>query len=607
MEWNLDDMLGALAKELEVLEGHFPIMQQAGGGKERRQDRPRPQQSRPSTASALFAGHDGQKKCAFCQEEHSPENCTKIKDVEENVSRSEDTLEVDCLIGSDWLWQFQKGETIRGGPEKPVAVKTSLGWVISGPLKGEKLASVDANVNICVDSMFSLAANQKDDLDTKVQKLWDLDSLEIREGNKVHENVLDNISFTGGRYSVGLPWKLGHKPLGSNYNVSLQRLKSQVKKLEQSPTIYEQHNDIISQQAAQEIIEQVTELESTDTVHYLSHRAVVRENAETTKVRVVYDASSKNRKSEASLNDCLHVGPALTPLIFDVLLRFRTNPVALVGDIEKAFLNIEIHPKDRDCLRFLWLKDIHSKNPEVVVYRFNRVVFGCNSSQFLLNCVLRHHIQKYQEEDPDFVSKMIGGFFVDDLVTGCENTQEAVSLYERAKDRMKEGGFHLRKWKANNRELAREIAVKEEEGVKERITFELEDTSYVKETLGAPVSMGEKTKVLGITWDNHKDTWEFNLGNRGEEISKTVPTTKRGILSALASIFDPHGLVSPRAVSAKILFQELCPEKLGWDDPIPSNKSARWEEWLKDLKETGNICLPRCVVSINKGTLLSRQ
>eukprot|EP00794_Sanderia_malayensis_P016165 gene16165-biopygen13734 len=800
MEWNLDDMLGALAKELEVLEGHFPIMQQAGGGGERRQDRPRPQQSRPSTASALFAGHDGQKKCAFCQEEHSPENCTKIKDVEErkhlliksarcfsclkpghrsykcrnkiscnrckegnhhcaicpslapciskdsqpqptapvldptasawvgntgsegrvalqtalavvngtregkvrvlfdtgshktfitakavsklglrpvrterlgikafgstesnvamrdvvrislgpsqggesvsveafvvkdiasipnihievvksnyshlsklwfsDVSGSEDTLEVDCLIGSDWLWQFQKGETIRGGPEEPVAVKTSLGWVISGPLKGEKLASVDANVNICVDSMFSLAANQKDDLDTKVQKLWDLDSLGIREGNKVHENVLDNISFTGGRYSVGLPWKLGHKPLGSNYNVSLQRLKGQVKKLEQSPTIYEQYNDIISQQAAQGIIERVTELEATGTVHYLPHRAVVRENAETTKVRVVYDASSKNRKSDASLNDCLHVGPALTPLIFDVLLRFRTNPVALVGDIEKAFLNIEIHPKDRDCLRFLWLKDIHSKNPEVVVYRFNRVVFGCNSSPFLLNCVLRHHIQKYEEEDPDFVSKMIGGFFVDDLVTGCENTEKAVSLYERAKERMKEGGFHLRKWKTNDRRLAREIAVKEEEGVKERITPEIEDTSYVKETLGAPVSMGEKTKVLGITWDNHKDTWEFNLGNRGEEISKTVPTTKRGILSALASIFDPHGLVSPIAVSAKILFQELCLEKLGWDDPIPSDKSARWEEWLKDLKGTGNICIPRCVVSINKGTLLSRQ
>ena len=58
-------------------------------------------------------------------------------------------------------------------------------------------------------------------------------------------------------------------------------------------------------------------------------------------------------KSGVLLNDCLHVGPSLTPMIFDILLRFRVSPVAIVGNIKKAFLNIEIHPEDRDCLRFL--------------------------------------------------------------------------------------------------------------------------------------------------------------------------------------------------------------------------------------------------------------
>ena len=105
---------------------------------------------------------------------------------------------------------------------------------------------------------------------------------------------------------------------------------------------------------------------------------MIREDAETTKLRVVYDASCKNRKTGISLNNCLHVGPSLTPMIFDVLLRFLANQVALVGDIEKAFLNIEIHPEDRDCLRFLWLKGIHSSDPEVIILRFQRVVFGCN-------------------------------------------------------------------------------------------------------------------------------------------------------------------------------------------------------------------------------------
>ncbi|XP_065052932.1 uncharacterized protein LOC135682125 [Rhopilema esculentum] len=214
---------------------------------------------------------------------------------------------------------------------------------------------------------------------------------------------------------------------------------------------------------------------------------------------------------------------------------------------------------------------------------------------------------KYENEDPEFVEKMIGGFFVDDLVVGCEDTQEALTLYKKAKRRMSDGGFHFRKWKTNDKELAGEIAKKEINRVKEDKASKHEDTSFAKETLGMPDSMGQKTKVLGVTWDNTRDTWEFNLGNRGEVIGETAQPTKRGILSALASIFDPHGLVSPIAVSAKILFQELYLGKISWDDPLRKDKLERWEEWVKDLKQTGTICLPRCVVSKNKGKILSRQ
>ena len=123
------------------------------------------------------------------------------------------------------------------------------------------------------------------------------------------------------------------------------------------------------------MIEQAAELEPVGKVHYLPHRAVIRENAETTKVGIVYDASCKDRKLRVSLNDCLHVGPSLTSMILDVLLRFRINPVALVGDIEKAFLNVEIHKEDSDCLIFSWYKDINDADSEVKVYRFNRVAF----------------------------------------------------------------------------------------------------------------------------------------------------------------------------------------------------------------------------------------
>ena len=41
------------------------------------------------------------------------------------------SLQVDLLIGSDFYWQFVTGETVHGA-EGPVAVKTTLGWVLSG-------------------------------------------------------------------------------------------------------------------------------------------------------------------------------------------------------------------------------------------------------------------------------------------------------------------------------------------------------------------------------------------------------------------------------------------------------------------------------------------
>lgn len=322
---------------------------------------------------------------------------------------------------------------------------------------------------------------------------------------------------------------------------------------------------------------------------------------------MVYDASCKDRKTGVSLNYCLHVGPSLTPMIFDVLLRFRANQVALVGDIEKAFLNIEIHPEDRDCLRFLWMKDIHAQDPEIVILRFQRVVFGCNSSPFLLNAVLRHHINKYVEQDPEFVKKLLGGFFVDDLVSGGNDTQDAFSLYEKAKERMKSGGFSLRKWKTNDDVLAKEIAKRESEGVDKKKSDPTLDESYAKETLGVPSISGGKGKVLGLTWDYKKDTLEFDLSKVGKDIHRSTRPTKRGILSTLASLFDPQGLVSPIGVTAKILFQELCVDKFEWDDPLPDDKCSRWEAWLKDLNNVKTISIPRCMFDKNEGEVLSCQ
>lgn len=98
-----------------------------------------------------------------------------------------------------------------------------------------------------------------------------------------------------------------------------------VRKFEREPEILKEYSAIIENQLEGGLIEKVVELEEAPRVHYLPHRVVVRKASTTTKVRVAYDASSKEGKMGTSLNDCIHVGPSLNPLLFDILLRFREN------------------------------------------------------------------------------------------------------------------------------------------------------------------------------------------------------------------------------------------------------------------------------------------
>ena len=100
------------------------------------------------------------------------------------------------------------------------------------------------------------------------------------------------------------------------------------------------------------MIERVESRGDVGEVTYLPHRAVVRENKSTTKVRIVYDASAKNKGP--SLNECLYKGPCLNALLYDIFFRFRVHNYGLIADIEKAYLQISVVHEHRNYLRFLW-------------------------------------------------------------------------------------------------------------------------------------------------------------------------------------------------------------------------------------------------------------
>ena len=80
---------------------------------------------------------------------------------------------------------------------------------------------------------------------------------------------------------------------------------------------------------------------------YLPHHAVPKGRLGETKWRFVFDASS-NEEGNFYLNDALDMGPNLLPEVFAMLLRFRLHPVAMIDDIQQAFLQLQLDEKDRD-------------------------------------------------------------------------------------------------------------------------------------------------------------------------------------------------------------------------------------------------------------------
>ena len=177
-----------------------------------------------------------------------------------------------------------------------------------------------------------------------LKQFWETESLGINldDSEMASDCFLHNITFVQGHYQVCLPWKRDVSELYDHFNLSFNRLKLLQSRLLKKPELLREYDCVIKEQLDKGIIESVERPTSTSAnceklLHYLPHHAVVRKDRETIKIRVLYDGSARDKDESHSLNDCLLMGPNYVPMLFDVLLRFRTYLVALTGDIEKAF------------------------------------------------------------------------------------------------------------------------------------------------------------------------------------------------------------------------------------------------------------------------------
>ena len=287
--------------------------------------------------------------------------------------------EIDILVGADFYWDIVDGEVKRCSSNGATILKLKLGWLLSGPYDSSKVSDCSMNLAVIHALKVSMESEKEvESLSRKVDRFWDLDTIGIaKKETSVHEKFVDDIQLRDNRYEVKLPFKedLHLMEDKDNFTMSLNRLEQLKRKLDKDSNLLKEYNDVIQSQLSLYVIEKVEYVGEVGTVTYLPHRAVIRDDKKSTKVRVVFDASAKNKG--LSLNECLYKGPCLSPLLYDVLLKFRVHSIGITADIEKAYLQISVDPQDRDYLKFLWYDDILKSHPEIIKYRFTHVYIWC--------------------------------------------------------------------------------------------------------------------------------------------------------------------------------------------------------------------------------------
>ena len=132
-----------------------------------------------------------------------------------------------------------------------------IGWVFSGPLENlprEKRSSVQFS------STHVLRTESKvvdDTLQGDLDRLWDLDSVSIRDKDTVLAAFENNLSFEDGKNLVHLhvPWKKQHGLLPDKFENCVTRLSSQLQRLRKDPEILKEYDSIIREQLQSGIIE----------------------------------------------------------------------------------------------------------------------------------------------------------------------------------------------------------------------------------------------------------------------------------------------------------------------------------------------------------------
>lgn len=490
--------------------------------------------------------------------------------------------EVDLVLGIQAFFSFFKtGNELQLGDQLPRLTESVFGWVISGEI-AVTTPSLKTFCNLAVS----------DNLEELLTRFWSCEEVGravalSREEMLCEEQFVNSVRRNSdGRYTVKLSKDARVlERLGDSREIALKRFQGLERRLSRDVELQFQYKEFMAEYLRLGHMKKVEE-HSTDRLKrcFLPHHAVMKESSSTTRLRVVFDASCKT-STGISLNDALLTGPVIQQDLRTIILRCRIHQIMLVADVEKMFRQINMDSTDSPLQSILWRFDAED---DISVYELSTVTYGTKPALFLATRTLKQLAQDERSRFPLAAKSVEEDTYMDDIITGVEDIETGIELRKQLNSLMASGGFNLRKWASNCSTVLNginnaELAIPETE----EINWEHDAT----------------VKALGLTWLPKTDCLRFQFDI--PPITKEQPLSKRKILSIIAMLFDPLGLLGATITTAKLFMQQLWSfrdiqeQGLGWDDSLPTAMSEKWRSYHQQLPSLNELRIQRCAIVPN--------
>lgn len=368
-----------------------------------------------------------------------------------------------------------------------------------------------------------------------------------------------------GRYEVPLIWG-SQQELGNSYNICFRRNRRLLEKLDK--TQIQEVLNVLRKYRDSDIIRVCKDNEGT----YYAPFVFVWRNTVTTPLRICLDASQKSSNG-LSVNDIQLVGAKLQPDIVEQLLRFRQHRVAVIADISQMYLNIRVREEDRKYQRSI----LNIPESPVQEIEYNTVLFGATCAPFLAQRVIKQLAIDEKERFPLGADVLKTCAYIDDIAYSKPSNDMAKESLKELTAITATAGFHLHKIASNDAVVL--------DGLPPLTTLQ-------------EISSKKSSSVLGVQWQ-FEEADELFIEFTNKPIGKL---TKRRVLSIIASIFDPLGLICPLVMPAKFLMQEIwfrdrllkSPElDAAWNEEVADDIASRFSDWYASLTGLQEIRINR--------------